>query len=531
MSKMIKDKRLFNIHNLTVDDNVFEYFDLQDVSDEKPYLFVNALDHVKGGRFGHRQTEEDIQNLLSEIEEYLDEYKDDDWLYAERVLHEYDTCYLSSPVFEQCDRILKADEEVWFAWVDSIEFTGIQCLFLHFIKSIQCLISFLGYLQQHPVKTKQREYLITLLLHTFLNYLNRIDNNIQVARVTGQKNDSLDAAKWNEEANSYISKFVTILFDLPEEQYQNVIYSMLSHIWVYDEKRNKFLKRVRNKIIDVFVTHLHMEEEVKVFLKDSRLELCKSAVYHKLLVYLQWALQNDQVSQYCQDLLWEQLIVCLETQGTYLYYHQEDDQLFSWVCAKLLADETEPIKRIEAILSRYHHRFDGWNTDKFENIFQRGRAFFFFLTVGAMSSEWLLREDRKDTADKMIRFIFTEGQIALDNIQNDSDDELNYLQQSWARVALFMRKETTNEYTQKILNALDMINTIEYRLTAIHVFLMNLDQHNKGTWFKDTFRTGIVDMLKTDLVFLNHRSTRLEKEINMLKEKIRDIMMILQSEV
>ena len=142
-----------------------------------------------------------------------------------------------------------------------------------------------------------------------------------------------------------------------------------------------------------------------------------------------------------------------------------------------------------------------------------------------------MREDRKDTADKMIRFIFTEGQIALDNIQNDSDDELNYLQQSWARVALFMRKETTNEYTQKILNALDMINTIEYRLTAIHVFLMNLDQHNKGTWFKDTFRTGIVDMLKTDLVFLNHRSTRLEKEINMLKEKIRDIMMILQSEV
>ena len=103
--------------------------------------------------------------------------------------------------------------------------------------------------------------------------------------------------------------------------------------------------------------------------------------------------------------------------------------------------------------------------------------------------------------------------------------ELNFIQQFWARLALFMRKETTNEHTQKILNALDMINTIEYRLAAIHDFLMNLDQRNKGAWFEDTFKTGIVDMLNTDLLFLNHRSARLEKEVNMLKEKIRDVMM------
>lgn len=531
MCKMIKDKRLFNIHNLNADENVFEFFDLQDISDEIPYQFVNDLDHVKGGAFGHRQRDEDIQDLLSEIEKYFDEYKDEDWVYVERVLHEYDTCYLSSPVLEQCDKVLKANEEVWFAWVESIEFTGIQSLFLQFAKSIQCLISFLVYLQKHPVETRQREYLVTLLIHTLINHLNRIDSNIRVASITGQKNDFLNLAKWNEEADSYISEFVKILFDFPKAQYQNVLYSMLSNIWIYDEERNKFLMRIRGKILEHFVAVLSTEEDVKKLLNDTRLGINKSAVHHKLLIYMQWALTNNRTIRCCQNILWEQLVTCIETKGTYLHYHQKDDQLFSWICAKLLADEEKPIKKIESIVCRYHQRFGGWNQDKFENFYQRGRAYLFFLSVGAMSTEWLLREGRKRLAGVMIRFIFSEGVIALDNLPSETDDVLNFIQQTWARRALFMRKDTGKEDVKNMLNALDAINTIEYRLTAIHVFLINLSKKDKGIWFKDTFKTGVAEILNTDMMFLDYRSSHFDNEVNMMKEKVREITALLNSKI
>lgn len=527
MCKMIKDKRLFNIHKLKADESVFEYFDLQDISDEIPYQFVNALDHVEGDAFGHRQREEDIQDLLSEIEKYFDEYKDEDWVYVERVLHEYDICYLSSPVLEQCDKVLNANEEVWFAWVDSIEFTGIQSIFLQFTKSIQCLISFLGYLQQHSVETKQREYLVTLLLHTFINHLNRIDSNIQVANITGQKNDYLNLAKWDEEADSYISEFVQILFDFPKIQYQNILYSMLSYIWVYDEKKNKFLMKIRDKVLEHFVALLSTEDDVKKLLNDSRLRMRKSAVHHKLLIYMQWALNNNRISHYCQNILWKQLIACLETEGTYLNYRQKDDQLFSWVCAKLLTNENKPIKRIKSVLSRYHQRFYGWNLAKSDSFFQRGRSYYFFLSVGAMSSEWLLREDKRSLALEMIRFIFSEGLIAIDNVPNESDEALNFLQQTWARLALFMRKSTSEEDVTQMLVALDAIDSIEFRLTAIYVFLINLDQQDKGTWFNDTFKTGVLEILSTDMMFLDHRSTHFDKEVKTMKEKVREIKALL----
>ena len=523
MCNMVRDKRLQNIHSIETEDNIFEVLHPQESLDEKLYVFTSPVDHIMGGMLDHRlRNSEEEKAVISDLEENLTPFKNSPWEYAEQINRIYGTCNLTTPVFEQCIRVMKTNENKWFEWLASIPYAGIQSIFLHYSQSIQCLISFIRYLQQHQEETKQRDYLIALVILELNNKLLQIDRNIEFENHSWQKRFEWNVFKWEDEADNYITDFTSILFQLPKEQLHRLLFTMLSHLWVYNARRNKFENKIRNKILEKLVTQLQKEEDIKAFLLNSNWHSSKSTLLHKLLIYVQWTIEQNKKNNVCAELLWQQAIACLETKKTYFYYEQPDEQTFSWVFAKLLADEPDPLKKITIILKRYRQRFGVWCRD-YEQVFQMQRARYFFLTVGAMATEWLLREKNYDMANYIIRFIFKESQLVTDDLPEHTADELNFLQQFWARYALFQTYETSMEDAKLMLTTLDSITTIDYRLIAITVFLKNLAPKNKGPWFNELFAKNILTIIDKDMRFLDYWPQTLARDVKNHKEKGKEI--------
>lgn len=527
MSETIRDKRLFAIHTIENKNDRFEIFPQQNMSYEKLYVFASPIDHIMGGTFLRKfKDEEDEKSTIDELEESLSGFRDSSWKYAQQIFHYYDTCHLTTPVYEQCMRILKADEETWFKWVDSIPFSGIQCVFLQYAPSIQCLISFMQYLLQQREKTEKREYLLAMVTLFFIEKLKIIGRNLQSNNVSKIKKINWNLDEWETEADGYITAFINLLFQWPQEQLEGFVLSFFSNIWVYDNKRAKIEKKIRNMMLEQLVSNLLTAEDIKAVLFNPRWENTKSAILHKLLIYVEWTLEQNKRSNDCNHLLWEQVIACLETENTYLHYNQPDDQLFSWIFGKLLAEEPAPLEKIKSILDRYHQRYGVWDRD-YEQVFQFQRARFFFLTTGAMASEWLLREEttvKKNVANKMIQYIFDESQLVIDGFYDGAKDELNFLQQFWARYALFQTKETTEEDANKMLYALKSIDSIEYRFIAISDFLRNLSDENKGPWFYDVLVKGLLSIIGRDNEMIKYWNDHLLKDAKRIEKKGMEIV-------
>ncbi len=530
MGATIGDKRLFAIRTIEDKSDIFETYPQQDMSNEKLYFFTSPVDHIMGGMFFRNfKDEEDEKTTIIELEKSLNGFRNSTWKYAEQVFHFYDTCHLISPVFEQCMRVLKADEETWFRWINGIPFTGIQCVFLQYSPSIQCLISFMQYLLQQPEESEKRDYLLSLVTLFFNEKLKTLERNLQTANASKLKEFEWNLDEWEMETDYYITKFVNLIFQLPEEQFKNLIFSFLSNIWINDKSRNKIENALKIKILKQYVAFLHTEEDVKTILFDTRWENNKNAILHKLFIYVEWTLEQNKKSYDCSHLLWQDVIACLETKSTYLHYNQPDDQLFSWIFGKLLADEPNPLGKIKSILVRYHQRYGVWNRD-FEQVFQFQRARFFFLTTGAMAAEWLLREETQTQAeteypvkcklaDEMIQYIFDESRLVIDGFIDGTKDELNFLQQFWARYALFQTRNTTEEETNKMLEALYSIDSIEYRFIAISDFLSNLAKENKGSWYYDIFAKRLLIIIEQDIEIVKYWNEEKLKEINKIVNK------------
>lgn len=519
MRNMVRDKRLLHIHSIKTVDDVFEVFHPEETIDEKLYIFTSPVDHIMGGMFDHRLRNADEEYaLISDLEESLAPFKNIPWEYSEQINRIYDTCNLTTPVFEQCIRVMKTNENKWFEWLASIQYAGIQSVFLQYVQSIQCLISFIGYLQQHQEETKQRDYLIALVILELNNKLLQIDRNIEFENRSWQKRFEWNVPKWEEESDNYITDFTNILFQFPKEQLHRLILSMLSHLWVYNARRNKFENKIRNIILEKLVAQLQNEEVIKAFLLNSNWHSSKSALLHKLLIYVQWTIEHNKKSNACAESLWQQAIACLETKKTYFYYEQPDEQTFSWVFAKLLADEPDSLKKITNILKRYRQRFGVWCRD-YEQVFQMQRARYFFLTVGAMATEWLFREKRNNIANTIIHFIFKESQLITDDLPEHTADELNFLQQFWARFALFQTYKTSMEDTKLMLATLDSITTVDHRLIAITVFLKNLASENRGPWFNELFAKNIQTIIDKDMKVLDYWPQTLARDVKKYKER------------
>ena len=132
-----------------------------------------------------------------------------------------------------------------------------------------------------------------------------------------------------------------------------------------------------------------------------------------------------------------------------------------------------------------------------------------------MSAEWLLREgtttqakleatDKRNLASKMIYYIFEESQLVIDGFMDGAKDELNFLQQFWARYALFQTRETTSEEAYKMLEALHSIDSIEYRFITISDFLKNLNEESKGSWYYDVFAKGLLNVIEQDIEIVKY---------------------------
>ena len=529
MYNTIRDKRLSRIHTIESESDIFEKLQPLNITNEKLHEFISPFDSVFGGMFDYVLHHEEEEKGIRNFEETFNSYKDNPWQYADYISRCYDTCNFYPPVYEQCINILTTDENKWFEWIVSIPYAGIQRIFLQYAPSLQCLLHFVHYLQKHPDKTRNREYLISLLILEFIHKLKQIDGNIETENRSLRKAFIWDFNKWETESDSYISEFTDVLFQLPPEQLKNILLSMLSSIWVYDARRNKYDKKFRDKVLELVVDPLQTATEVESLIKDNHWNTTKSAILHKLLIYVQWSLNQNKKSNTCAELLWKQIVACLETEKTYLYYEQPDEKTLSWIFAKLLADEQKPLQKIESILKRYHQRYGIWNRD-YENAFQMERSRYFFLTIGAMASEWLLQDERykleesaSHPARSMINYIFNEGQLVIDGFLNNSKDELNFLVQFWARMALFQTKETTENEANKMLNSFNSIEDIDFQLTAILVFLKNLTTDNIGPWYRDVFAKGILGIIKKDIEILDHWNQKLAKDAERIKKRGQEI--------
>ena len=119
------------------------------------------------------------------------------------------------------------------------------------------------YLLQQPEESEKRDYLLSLVTLFFNEKLKTLERNLQTANASKLKEFEWNLDEWEMETDYYITKFVNLIFQLPEEQFKNLIFSFLSNIWINDKSRNKIENALKIKILKQYVAFLHTEEDVK----------------------------------------------------------------------------------------------------------------------------------------------------------------------------------------------------------------------------------------------------------------------------
>ena len=529
MSAVMIDRRIFNIDSICSEDDIFQYLEKSKIADKDIPSFSNPFDGLSNEIMWQSMPNTDL--MTEELERVLKDCEDDAWRYAEKISLFYETIELSSKIREQCKKILQADEEAWIEWLAKIPYAGIQNLCLYQAHSLEILIKFMRYIAENATAEFSWSRLTSMVIMTFMDKLKRIDDNIHLANRPFGKLEKFkwDEKKWEKEADNYIENFVKALFEIDASVLKKVLYSMLSNFYFFDEKRKKYHGKVRDEIIAQIATRYGEAENIWEFLQDSRWKTGKPAVLHKLFIYAEWTMTHETVLESVHEFLWEQTIKFMELKNNYMHYSHPDDWLQCWLCGKLLSDSPEPLKKISEILSRYHIRLDGWSKKK-SDPFQIQRAQYFFLASGAMACEWLLRYNRQEQATEMIRFIQTEGELPIYELNNEGEDQYNFLLQLWARRALFMTKDTPIEEAKTLTHALNFVDSMEYRLTALETFFHNLRKEQTGAWLKECFRDDVIELLDRDLALLKDRNERtsqntaaLIKKAKLLKEKMQSI--------
>lgn len=527
MSTVTIDRRIFDIDSIHSENDVFLHLEKSEIAQEDISGFNNPFDGLNSMLLRNMQNTE---LMTEELEQIFKDCNNDVWRYAEEIFHFYDTMELSPEMRKQCKKILQADEEVWIKWVAEIRYAGIQSVCLYYAHSLEILIKFMNYIAENATENFSWSSLTAILIMTFMDKLKRIDDNIHLANLQLEKTENFkwEEKKWEEEADNYIENYVKTLFKIAAPVLRDVLYSMLSNFRFFDAKRQKYKGKVRDKIIAQIAAQYGEAEAIRDILKNERWKTGKPAVLHRLFLYAEWTVTHKNLLESVHEFLWEKTIEFIELENSYMHYSQPDDQLQCWLCGKLLSDSPEPLKKISKILSKYHRRLDGWNKKKFDS-FQIQRSQYFFLVVGAMASEWLFRSNRQKQAEELIRFIQTEGELPIYELNHEGEDQYNFLLQFWSRLALFMTADTPTEEIKVLTHALNSIDSMEYRLTALKTFFINLKEKQKGAWFNGCFRDAVIKMLSKDLALLKDINKKAYQNTDILISEARLLQEKMQS--
>ena len=448
------------------------------------------------GLYGLMYTEDNFDFLKDTLNEIESEYKNDPWKYIIEIERIYDTFELSHKDNIYANTLLHKNKTEFFSWVNEIQYIGIQLLCLQLVSSLETLTEFVKYVSRYG---NNKAYLVIVIIHTFMQKAKKLSDEARCEK--NKANTKADMHKIESDINIKVHLFIEAIFDISDKLCDEIVYSMLSNFRCFDRQRNKYDGMLRDAIIEKIVERCMTEDALLSMLQHPCWKEGKVAILHKVFLYAAWSCNHDEPALSCHETLWQELTTIMGLKGMYMHYNQLDDQQLCWLCAKLLADDKEPDNRLRELMPFYQQRNDGWKRDA-DQQFQNERAIYFFLTVGAMSAEWMQREKKEYLAVKMIKFIYDEWRLPLYHYDHDCEDEVNFLQQFWARYALLAEQIGISYIKKHIVDDFAYIHSPKYRLAVIQTFFRNLKQDVKAKILDDNLVDRIKLMLKKDILLL-----------------------------
>lgn len=466
------------------------------------------------GLYGLMYTRDNFDFLKDTLNEIESEYKNDPWKYIIEIAKIYDNFELSHKDNIYANTLLKKSKEGFFSWVNEIQYIGIQLLCLQVVSSLETLIEFVKYISRYG---NNKTHLLVVVIRTFMQRAKKLSDEARYDRF--EKITKIDIQKTESDISRNIHLFIAAIFDMSENLCDEIVYSMLSNFRCFDHQRNKYDSMLRGAIIEKMVERCTTEGALLSILQHPCWRAGKAAALHKVFLYAEWSCGHDESALSCHETLWNELTTIMGMKGLYMHYNQLDDQQLCWLCAKLLADDKEPENRLREILSLYQQRNDGWQRDA-DRQFQNERAIYFFLTVGAMSAEWMRREKKEYLGVKMIKFIYDEWKLPLYHYDHECEDEVNFLQQFWARYALLAEQIDINYIKKHIVDDFAYIHSPKYRLAVIQTFFRNLKQDVKAKILNNNVVDRMKLMLEKDILLLKSENADFDKVNKKLIEQI-----------
>ncbi|MCI1751029.1 MAG: hypothetical protein LKI17_06885 [Megasphaera cerevisiae] len=512
---MIIDMRLNNIKDIVNEKDFQKNIEQSEVPLDKDfYKFQDAFDGVSNDMLYSSGLKEDRQAFIEEIEQSFKKYEADSWTYVREVCRVYDTGILTSSMNSRCQKVLNSNQDEWFRWVSNIPYLGIQNMFLYNAPSLQCLTSFLTFIQVSNLQGEKAERLVILILMTYMDKLMRIDQNIRWQNRQSDRKFTWDNTKWEQESSEYIKGFVKKFCEFPKKMLLSIICSVLSNVWIVDGEKKKYEFQMRNEIVEQIATKYTQEDDIEFIIKKLPWKQGKSAVFHRLLLYTEWD-TNLQIDLHTyHTVLWNMVIKWLSRKDTYIYFytnHKNDDLLLMWLCGKLLADADDTMGQIKSMESKYDKRIDGWQYDADQTYHMKIEQYF-FLSVGAMAAEWMNKYDHS-LAREIFWHIFEKGQTAIYNYHCESENELDFLKQLWSRYSLFITEPVSDADRDKLLRAFRLMRNMQYKLISLRVLLLNLDKKQKCYLFQKSFNEAILKILDDEMEFIQYRNEKFDKDL------------------
>lgn len=511
---MIIDMRLNNIKDIVNEMEFQKIVEQSEVLLENDFHeFQDPFDGVSNGML-YSRLKEDRQAFIEETEQSFKEYEGDSWTYVREVCRVYDTGSLTSSMNSLCQKVLNSNQDEWFRWVSNIPYLGIQNMFLYKVPSLQCLTSFLTFIQISNLQGEKAERLVILILMTYMDKLMRIDQNIYYQNGQSDRKFTWDNSKWEQESSEHIKNFVEALCGFPKEMLLSISCSILSNIWIVDGDKKKYEFQMRNEIVEKIAAKYTEEKDIEFIIKNLPWKQGRAAVFHQLFLYAEWTITHQLDLHTYHTLFWEMVMKWLSEKDTYIHFYandKNDDLSLMWLCGKLLADTEDTMEQIKSMERKYDKRIDGWQYDLDQSYHIKIEQYF-FLSVGVMATEWINKYD-PSLAREIFWHIFEKGQTAIYSYHHESENELNFLQQLWSRYSLFITEPVSDDDMDKLLKAFKLIRNMQYKLISLRTLLLNLDEKQKCYLFQESFNEAILKILDDEMEFIQHRNEKFDKDL------------------
>lgn len=430
------------------------------------------------------------------------------WLEVKRVTMNSELIVLESDLAFRGRLAQRIGLTVWLKWIWSLPLASMQYAALQPLGTINTATKICEIILSPDSEISTHMYQKIMSIQVLIGILESIDGQLTHRSsdrwIVTERDEKFrskveaEANHWREmELPEHLKCLAKIIVETADDARLWILSVILTGIYQFELRKDRCAAMLRDEVVREVSKHSR-------FILDLTTEILshssKAGLLNSARIVFQNTLAEDISIEVCNKVWnsFKHFITSSDFHWGNLY--DSDDGLLAWYMAGALANLPDPVPKFDAGLQFLNLASEGWNFS-IDMYFANQRQVVFYLIVGAMASEWLMKgePERAGEATTLFESVWNHAHRWIRWSRNYLQENNVLVAELWARLSSILSPDLIE---QQAINGLELLDELEHVITACNVLALNYHGPSKSGVLPETLQARVREIVDGQLPIL-----------------------------